>query len=81
MKVTVCLFAAVREMANTSVLTMELPVHAPASMVLESLMRSYPAIRAYQGYLRIAVNREYVGETHLLEENDEIAVIPPVSGG
>jgi len=33
------------------------------------------------GSLRIAVNREYVGDAHVLADGDEVAVIPPVAGG
>ena len=33
------------------------------------------------GSLRIAVNREYVDNDHVLRDNDEVAVIPPVAGG
>lgn len=31
--------------------------------------------------LRFAVNEEYVGDSHTLEEGDEVVLIPPVSGG
>ncbi|HEY2775254.1 MAG TPA: molybdopterin converting factor subunit 1 [Candidatus Binatia bacterium] len=33
------------------------------------------------GSLRVAVNREYVGDSHVLADQDEVAVIPPVAGG
>ncbi len=33
------------------------------------------------GTVRVAVNREYVDSSYPLSENDEVAVIPPVSGG
>lgn len=31
--------------------------------------------------LRCAVNTDYVDDTHVLQENDEVVLIPPVSGG
>lgn len=31
--------------------------------------------------IRVAVNREYVGNDHLLREGDEVAIFPPVTGG
>lgn len=33
------------------------------------------------GSLRVAVNREYVGNEHVLADGDEVAIIPPVAGG
>jgi len=81
MKINVKLFAVVREIARASELSVDLPAGSPAASVLESLLRSYPLLRPYEGYLRIAVNNDYVDGAHLLHENDEVAVIPPVSGG
>ena len=43
-------------------------------------------IKAYVGFdklssLAFAVNEEYVHDTHVLQEGDEVVLIPPVSGG
>ena len=81
MKINVKLFAMTREIAKTSDLCLDVPPNSTAVAVLESLDRLFPALRPYHDHLRIAVNREYVDETHVLRENDEVAVIPPVSGG
>ncbi|MGB4849785.1 MAG: MoaD/ThiS family protein, partial [Saprospiraceae bacterium] len=45
--------------------------------VLESL---YPDLKTLSVY-KIAVNEEYVSNEMMLKEGDEIAIIPPVSGG
>ncbi|MEX0601952.1 MAG: MoaD/ThiS family protein, partial [Bacteroidota bacterium] len=52
-----------------------------AASVLEYLTRQNPAFSGWRSSLRLAVNREYVPTTHPLQEGDEVAVIPPVSGG
>jgi sulfur-carrier protein len=44
------------------------------------LYRKYPSLKGLRS-LMIAVNNEYAGEEDLLAETDEIALIPPVSGG
>ena len=47
------------------------------------LSTKYPTLQKHfdQEILRFAVNHEYVVENINLDENDEIAVFPPVSGG
>lgn len=46
----------------------------------QDLMRNYPALAGLRSLL-IAVNNVYADELQLLSETDEIAIIPPVSGG
>ena len=45
------------------------------------LLRLYPAIAGDKSRLMIAVNEEYQEHDYPLSENDEVAFIPPVSGG
>jgi molybdopterin synthase sulfur carrier subunit len=44
------------------------------------LIRTYPSL-AHLHSLRIAVNGVYVDDGHVVQATDEVAVIPPVSGG
>jgi len=46
----------------------------------EKLEASYPRLKALASYM-IAVNNEYAGNDVVLKQGDEIAIIPPVSGG
>jgi len=78
MEVTVRLFATLRERAGAPSLTLELPdgarVHdALASDVLAPLAEGVPLV--------MAVNREYADAERVLDPGDELALIPPVSGG
>ena len=81
MTFNVRLFAMVREIAGADIVSVSLPPEAPASMIIGELAKSYPDIERWRPHLRIAVNAEYAGEDHILREHDEIALIPPVSGG
>ncbi len=48
---------------------------------LKSLMEDVkPRLKELGSYM-IAVNSEYADDEYLIQENDEVAVIPPVSGG
>ena len=80
MTVTLLFFASLRERAGRT--TMEWPIAqgVTARALLEELRRDLPAMSA-AGRISIAVNEEYVGGDHLLADGDEIALIPPVSGG
>jgi MoaE-MoaD fusion protein len=75
-RVRVRLFAGLRERVGTGENEMELPTGARAADVWAALeLGPEPHGLAY------AVNREYVERDHTLSEGDEVAIIPPVSGG
>ena len=76
MEVTVRLFAMLRERAGASEVTVELPEGArvrDALAALGGLADGLPLV--------MAVNREYAREDAVLDAGDELALIPPVSGG
>jgi molybdopterin converting factor subunit 1 len=76
MEVTVRLFAMLRERAGARELTLELPDGArvrDALAELGDLAAGLPLV--------MAVNREYAPEDQVLDAGDELALIPPVSGG
>jgi MoaE-MoaD fusion protein len=75
-RVTVRLFAALRERAGAGQRELELPEGATAGDVFAAL-----AIGAEPAGLAYAVNREYAERSSALSDGDEVAVIPPVSGG
>jgi MoaE-MoaD fusion protein len=78
MHVRVRLFAQLRERAGTSELELELPEGA---RVRDALAADAVASLAAGLPLVLAVNREYASEDAPLSANDELALIPPVSGG
>ena len=80
MNITTRLFAAFREKAGTSEVALALPNTATVSDALAELTLRYPSL--LDGIpTMIAVNAEYVQESHPLQDGDEVALIPPVSGG
>ena len=81
MHVRVKLFAMVRDIAGTDEKIIPLPADSSASAVLESLLREYPRLKEWKDYLRIAVNWNYVDGHQPIRDGDEVAIIPPVSGG
>ena len=80
MRVTVRFFALYRERAGTAEAEIDLPEGATAEDLLGRLRTIYPSLPSSNSVL-IAVNSEYVGPADPLHEGDEVAFIPPVSGG
>jgi MoaE-MoaD fusion protein len=76
MQVKVRLFAGLRERAGRGTVELELPAGARAADVWPEL-----DLGDRPGGLAVAVNRRYVDEAEPLSEGDEVALIPPVSGG
>jgi MoaE-MoaD fusion protein len=76
MKVTVRLFAILRERAGTDRLELELPEGARVADALRAVDHLAGGLR-----LVMAVNREYAAPDDPLAAGDELALIPPVSGG
>lgn len=57
------------------------PVPATISHLRDILMQRHPEIKILFPHLRFAVNCEFVELQHTLKDTDEVALIPPVSGG
>lgn len=79
-KINVRFFGPALDLVGKSSLTMEIEEGATVGVVAERLSETYPRLGEALGVL-LAVNRSYVPMDHVLSDGDEIAVIPPVSGG
>lgn len=81
MRVTVRLFARLRELVGGGELQREVPDDATVATVWQALAREHPAIAPYAESMSCAVNADYARMTTRLQEGDEVAFLPPVSGG
>ncbi len=75
------LFATLRERARTSELEREFPEGTTVGEIWKSLKREFPALDGHRDSIGFAVNQEYVEGDYRPRNNDEVAFIPPVSGG
>ncbi len=80
MTVTVRLFASLRERVGHASLTRCVADGTTAGELLAGLRADFPALEG-SGRVAIAVNSEYTDAGHRLSDGDEVALIPPVSGG
>lgn len=80
-RVRVRLFAGVRERAGTAKVEVELPDGAAVDDALKAASKAVPGEWRLPSKLLLAVNGEYAEGAARLKDGDEVAVIPPVSGG
>ncbi len=81
MKVKVKFFAALRERVGASEITQEIGEGSTVGELWEVLKRDYPKLAPINTTLLYAVNRDYVSTSRVLQDEDEVVFVPPVSGG
>src|SRR5712692_3849995 len=80
-RLTIKLFATLRERARTSELDREFPDGTTVGEIWHRLLEDFPALGGHHDGVAFAVNQEYVKEDYRPSDRDEVAFIPPVSGG
>ena len=81
MQVNVRLFARLRELVGDSALPREVADGATVDSVWRSLAADYPSIAPYAASISCAVNADYAKRSTPVSDGDEVAFLPPVSGG
>ena len=74
-------FAGARDVLGAAELTLPLAAPCTAAELLGEVCRLYPALSPFCGSIRIAVNGTYALASDPVTYGDEVALIPPVSGG
>jgi molybdopterin synthase catalytic subunit len=81
MKIEVLFFGVLKDLLGRSGETVDLPEGSRVREVLFHYAREAPRFEAMVPSLAISVNQEYSGADRALREGDEVALLPPVSGG
>ena len=81
MRVTVRLFARLRDIAGAGDLECDVPEGATPATIWARLASEHPDFDGYRDSVSTAVNAEYSRMSHPLVDGDEVAFLPPVSGG
>ena len=79
--ITVKLFAAYQEAYGVPDLIREFPSQTPVSAVLDALIAEHPKLEQWRNLTRFGVNLQFVDPDTILQNGDEVVLIPPVSGG
>ncbi len=81
MKIRVLFFGVLKDLVGRSVDTVELPAGARVDDLLSRYTRHFTRIEDMLPSLALSVNQEYSQGNQLLHDGDEVALLPPVSGG
>jgi molybdopterin converting factor subunit 1 len=81
MRVTVRLFARLRDIAGSAEMARDVPSGATIRTVWTGLAGEFPDLAAYERSLSSALNADYARMDEEVHDGDEIAFLPPVSGG
>lgn len=79
--VTVKLFAAYQEAYGVPELTLEFPQTTPVATVFDRLLHDHPHLAQWRDMTRFGINLQFVEPETIMQDGDEIVLIPPVSGG
>jgi molybdopterin synthase catalytic subunit len=81
MDVDIRFFAVIREIVGRAAERRQLAEGATAGDLFDELAREYPRLERMRPVTMLMVNKAYVTHDHVLHNGDELALIPPVSGG
>ncbi len=79
--VTVKLFAAYQEACGVSELVLSVPSQTAVSTVRDRLIDQHPQLHQWRDLTRFGINLQFVEPDTILQDGDEVVLIPPVSGG
>lgn len=81
MRINVKLFAILKDRAGVADVALDLPTATTVTAAAEAIAKQYPQLSAFLPRIAFAVNQTYTDRATVLKEGDELALIPPVSGG
>lgn len=81
MRVTIRLFAGLRDLVGAAELARDVPAGATVGTVWATLTKEFPALAPYTSSVSGAVNADYARMDSRVGDGDDIAFLPPVSGG
>ncbi len=79
--VTVKLFAVYQEAFDVSELELDFPDGTPVQAVCDRLIAEHPKLSKWREITRFGVNLQFVAPDTILQNGDEVVLIPPVNGG
>jgi molybdopterin converting factor subunit 1 len=80
-RITILYFASVKDITGVKKETMDLTPNTSIKKLLAKISLSYPDIKSILNVVKISVNYKMIDMNTILKDGDEVALLPPVSGG
>ncbi len=81
MIVSIQLFASLKDAAKASQISVGIPDGSSVSQLLEAVARDFPTLEKWLPHCRVALGEEYATGEQIVRAGEDVALIPPVSGG
>lgn len=79
--ITLKLFAAYQDAIGQAELTQTIAANTTIAALLDQILQEYPQLEPWRHLTRFGVNLAFVTADTILQDGDEVVLIPPVSGG
>ncbi len=81
MEIELLLFASLRDVIGSSKMKIDLPAGATVTDLLSRVGQEHPELLSKLAHVRVAIGDEFADNDAIIPNDQEIALIPPVSGG
>ncbi|CAK9179413.1 unnamed protein product [Ilex paraguariensis] len=80
-EIKVLFFARARDVTGLTDMPLVVASGSTAENCLYELMSKFPSLKEISNCMVLALNEEYISESTIVKNGDELAIIPPISGG
>ncbi|OAY54496.1 molybdopterin synthase sulfur carrier subunit [Manihot esculenta] len=80
-KIKILFFARARDITGLTEMPLEVTTGSTTSDCLNKIVAKFPSLEEIRSCIVLALNEEYTTEASVVKEKDELAIIPPISGG